>query len=207
MNAASNSARFARLNAWRAQWNKLAPRERHALLLAAATLGAGLLWWVLLAPALQTLRQAPAQHAALDQQLLRMQRLQSEARRLQADMPAPLPGAQEGLATPADLPTRLRESVQLTLGAGAQVTLQGERALLTLKGVPASALAAWLGQARQNLRVNPLEMRLTAASAPASPASAGNRPAPANARPAAQTDERRWDGSLVLGLPQSGAAP
>ena len=197
MNAATNPGRFARLNAWRAQWARLAARERQALLLAAGTLGLALAWWVLLAPALQTLRQAPARHAALDQQLLRMQRLQAEALRLQADMPPPLPGAQDGLATPADMPSRLRESVQRALGAGAQITLQGERAQITLKNVPASALAAWLDQARQNLRVNTLEMRLTAAVPPA----------PTSGRPAADTGERHWDGSLVLGLPPSEGAP
>lgn len=193
---ATTPGRFA--HAWRAQWTGLAARERQALLLAAAALGAGLLWWVLLAPALQTLRQAPAQHAALDQQLLRMQRLQAEAQRLLADMPPPLPGAQDGLATPADVPTRLKESVQ-QLGTGAQLTLQGERAMLTLKGVPANALAAWLGQVRQNLKVNTLEMKLTAAAPPATASAASAKPGPAG--------DPRWDGSLVLGLPQSGSAP
>lgn len=191
MNAATTPGRFAHLKAWRAQWNGLAARERQALLLAAATLGAGLLWWVLLAPALQTLRQAPAQHAALDQQLLRMQRLQAEAQRLLADMPPPLPGAQDGLATPADVPTRLKESVQ-QLGTGAQLTLQGERAMLTLKSVPADALAGWLSQVRQNLKVNTLEMKLTASAPSVKPAPAG---------------DPRWDGSLVLGLPPPGSAP
>jgi general secretion pathway protein M len=186
-----NTPRNARVAALRARWSSLAPRERQALALAAGTVGLALLWWVLLAPALQTLRAAPARHALLDQQLQRMQRLEAEAQRLQAELPPPSTESPNALPAPRpDLQRGLQESVTTQLGAGARLVLQGERAQLTLKNVPAPALAAWLGQARQNLRVGAVEMRLTAA--------AGAAPA---------TNDQRWDGTLVLGLPPAEAAP
>lgn len=174
----------ARLSAWHARWTGLAARERQALLFAASTLGLALAWWLLLAPALQTLRQAPAQHATLDQQLLHMQRLQSEALRMQARLPAPRAAAPGALPAPKpDIARSLQESVSQQLGAGAQLVLQGERAQLTLKNVAAHALAAWLAQTRQNLRIGVVEMRLTAAAHPE------------------QATDQLWDGSLLLSLP------
>lgn len=181
-----NTARSSRLGALQARWAGLAPRERQALSIAAGTVALALVWWVLLAPALQTLRAAPARHAALDQQLQRMQLLEAEALRLQSDLPAPITESAGALpAARPDLQRALQESVSNQLGAGARLVLQGERAQLTLKNVAAPALAAWLGQARQNLKVNVLEMRLTVTAGPAQ-AGAG---------------EPHWDGSLVLGLP------
>lgn len=185
-----NTARPSRLSAWQARWAGLAPRERQALSLATGTIALALAWWVLLAPALQTLRAAPAQHAALDQQLQRMQRLEAEALRLQADLPPPTAESPGALLAPRpDLQRSLQESVSSQLGPGARLVLQGERAQLTLKNIPAPALAAWLGQARQNLKVSTVEMRLTVT---AGPASAG---------------EPHWDGSLVLALPAAEATP
>lgn len=175
MNAAQISARLRALSAY---WTGLAPRERQALLLATSVLGLALVWWLLLAPALQTLRQAPAQHAALDQQLLHMQRLQAEL---------PAPAAPGALPAPQpDIPRSLQESVSQQLGAAAQLVLQGERAQLTLKRLPAEVLAAWLGQVRQNLQVAVVEMRLTAAKSPD------------------KANDQLWDGTLVLSLPLSG---
>ena len=71
-------------SALQAAWNKLAPREQTLVSAAAAVVGLALLWWLLLAPALHTLRSASAQHAKLDAQLQHMQALASEAQQLQA---------------------------------------------------------------------------------------------------------------------------
>ncbi len=186
------NASAAQLQAWRARWSSLAPRERQALSLALGTIGLALVWWVLLAPALHTLRAAPAQHALLDKQLQRMQRLEAEAQRLQADLPAaPVDGADALPAARPDMQRALQESVSGQLGAGAQLVLQGERAQLNLKNVPAPALAAWLGQARQNFKVATVEMKLTAATGPAQVAA----------------NDQHWDGNLVLSLPPAEAAP
>ena len=72
------------LDTARQVWHKLAARERHAVLLAVGITTAALLWWVALAPALATLRQADAQHAQLNAQLARMQALADQANRLKA---------------------------------------------------------------------------------------------------------------------------
>lgn len=167
------------------RWKALAPREQNLILAAGTVLALALLWWLALAPALNTLRTAPARHAALDGQLQRMQNLQAEALQLQA---APR-------SAPGDSVASLRASLTQRLGATAQLNLVGDRATVTLKGAPADALAQWLAQARSNALAVPVEARLTRSPAAASatpPATLGN--APAAAAP-------RWDGSLVLALP------
>ena len=168
------------------RWKALAPREQNLVLAASAIVALALLWWVALAPALKTLRTAPARHAALDAQLQRMQSLQAEALQLQA-VPR---------GTPGDAVGSLRASLTQRLGATAQLSLVGDRATIALKGAPADALAQWLAQARSNALAVPVEARLTrsalAAAGATPPATLGN--APAAAAP-------RWDGSLVLALP------
>ena len=168
-----------------ARWKALAPREQNLVLAAGSVVALALLWWLALAPALNTLRTAPARHAALDAQLQRMQSLQAEALQLQA---APR-------SAPGDAVASLRSSLTQRLGATAQLSLVGDRATITLKGAPADALAQWLAQARSNALAVPVEARLTRSAAAATPTpttTLGN--APAAAAP-------RWDGSLVLALP------
>jgi len=154
----------------RAHWQRLAAREQTLVLLAAALVGLALAWWVLLAPALHTWRSSAARHAEVDAQLRHMQQLQAQALQLR-DAPRPQGG---GAAVAA-----LRASTTQILGAGAQLTAAGEQASVTLKGVPAEALAHWLAQARASAHAVPVQARLTR--------SAGAVPA--------------WDGTLVLALP------
>ena len=47
------------------RWKALAPREQNLVLAAGTVVALALLWWVAMAPALGTLRTAPARHAAL----------------------------------------------------------------------------------------------------------------------------------------------
>lgn len=167
------------------RWKALAPREQTLLLAAGAAVALALVWWVALAPALATLRTAPARHAALDAQLQRMQSLQAEALQLQA---APR-------SAPGDAVASLRSALTQRMGATAQLSLAGDRATITLKGAPADALTQWLAQARSNALAVPVEARLTrspAAASPTAPATLGNGPA---------ATAPRWDGSLVLALP------
>lgn len=171
------------------RWQTLAARERQALLLATLVLALALFWWVGLAPALRTLRSTETRQHALDAQWQQMQSLQSQARELQQQTRL---SRQEALQA-------LEASVRQRLGAGGQLTMQGERATLVLKAVPATALAQWLSQARANARVLPAEVRLSRSNAapggnPNNPGASAGRPAPAVAEPA-------WDGSLVLALP------
>ena len=78
-------------SALHARWQALAPREQSLLLAASAVVAVALLWWLALAPALHTLRSAPARHASLDKQLQQMQALQAEALQLQAQPRADQP--------------------------------------------------------------------------------------------------------------------
>lgn len=173
---------MTRSSALQERWRTLAPREQNLVLAAVALVALALLWWVAIAPALATLRTAPARHAALDSQLQQMQRLQAEAQQLQS---APKTG-------PGDAVGALRTALTQQLGKTAQLNVVGDRATVTLKGAPADALAQWLAQARSNARTTPQEARLTRNSAmAATPAVLGSAAAPTP----------RWDGSLVMALP------
>jgi len=173
--------------ALRARWQALAPREQTLVLAAGGVIAFALLWWLAVAPALATLRAAPARHAALDAQLQQMQALQAEAQQLQS---APRTARGDAVGT-------LRTALAQRLGNAAQLNVAGDRATVTLKGAPADALGQWLAQARSNARSVPVEARLTrSAAAPANagtPTTLGN---PATALP-------RWDGTLVLALPST----
>jgi general secretion pathway protein M len=143
-----------KFDAWRQQlrtrWDLLAPRERTAVALAGAIVLLALFWWVLLGPALATLRQADAQHRELDAQLQTMRLLQSEAMALQNQ---PRLGHDDALRA-------LEASARQRLGATGQLSVAGERATLTLKGTDPDALARWLEQARVNAHALPVEARL-----------------------------------------------
>ncbi len=180
------------------RWQALAPREQNLVLAAGALVALALLWWVAIAPALATLRTAPARHAALDAQLQRMHSLQAEAQQLQA-----APKASAG-----DTVGALRTALAQRLGTTAQLNVVGDRATVTLKGAPADALAQWLAQARSNARATPLEARLTRSpAAPAPKAAATTLPTapPPTALDSSPVTPPRWDGTLVLALPAAAA--
>ena len=71
----------------RAWWSRLATREQQLVLLMAAVLVLALVWFVGIAPALRTLRSAPAQTESLDAQLQSMQSLAAQARSMQGRPP------------------------------------------------------------------------------------------------------------------------
>lgn len=130
----------------------MAPRERRAVLVAVWVIGLALLWWIALGPALSTLRQAPARHAALDAELSRMLGMAATAEQVRAQNNTPPPtrrGAQTAI-----------ESATTTLGGQAQTSIQGDRAILTLRDVPPQALAQWLAQVRVNARLLPVEAQI-----------------------------------------------
>ena len=152
--AASNTAGSTAANgAWRnaqAAWLRLAPRERRLLGLAAAVLGGFLLWAVALAPAWRTLASAPAQLAAAESQAQQMQAMAAEASRLRAVPPLPMAQAQAGLS-----------AATARLGEVAKLSLQGERAVVAIKGISAQQLAAWLAEARAGARARVVEANLS----------------------------------------------
>lgn len=146
---ASSSAAPRTLAAWQARWLQLAPRERRMVTLAAAVVALALLWLVLLAPALRTWRTAPAERAALDDQLTRMRALQTEAQALQK---RPRPGSDETQRLLTALSTQW-------LGENS-LALQGTQATATLRNVSPSKLAEWLQQVRTQARALPQQGRL-----------------------------------------------
>lgn len=130
----------------------LQPRERRAVTLAAWVVGLGLLWWLAIAPAVTTLRQAPERHAGLDAQLGQMRGMAATAQALRAQTTAQPPARDDVL--------RALEQATATLGTTAQLAVQGERATLTLNGTAPEALAQWLTQVRINARLVPVEAKL-----------------------------------------------
>lgn len=134
----------------RGWWRTRAPRERLALGAAVAVLGLFLAWLVLVQPALRTLREAPARIDALDAELQQMQRLAAESQGLRGVAAVPQAQAAAALKAATD-----------RLGDRARLSLQGERASLTLNGVSPEALRGWLLEARSAARVRPGEAQLT----------------------------------------------
>ena len=149
----------------RARWAALAERERRLVLIAALVLGTGLLWAVGLAPALRTLAVAPAQLALGEARAQQMQALANEAKALRAVAPVPMAQAQAALSAATG-----------RLGEVAKLSLQGERAVVALKGISGAQLAAWLGEARAGARARVVEASLN------------------------QTTPGLYDGSLTLAL-------
>ncbi len=143
---------LAPASAWtplRAWWRALPTRERNLVMLASAVLGLGLLWMVALQPALQTLRSAPSELDLLETQLQTMQRLASETAELRAAPPV----------TPEQAAATLRAATE-RLGEQGRLTMQGDRAVLTLNNAGTGALRDWLSEARSGARARPVEANL-----------------------------------------------
>ena len=131
-----------------AAWAQRQPREKRLLLAAAAVVVVALVY-LAIAPAVRTLKAAPAQLAALETQLQTMQRLADEAQALRGKPAVPMEQGRVALQASA---TRL--------GDKARMSLQGERAVLTLTGLPAEQLTSWLAEARINARARVVESQL-----------------------------------------------
>lgn len=150
-----------------ARWQTMAPREKLMVAAGAALVLLALAWWVMLAPALGVLRNGPQQRQALDVQLQRMMALQSQAQSLQS---VPRLG-------PEEASRQLEAAVRQSLGTTGRLTLQGDRATLTLVAAAPDALARGLAQVRANARLTPTDAHLVR-------------------NPAGQ-----WDGTLAFTLP------
>lgn len=142
----------ANLRLW---WSQRPAREQALLQLGGLLVAVALLWSVALAPALRTLRTFGTQHAAQAAQLQTILHLQAQAQALQA-----VPPLSQAAATQA-----LQASVQQTLGTTANITVSGDNATVTLRGVTPEALAQWLASARTNARCTPLQAHLTRSAA------------------------------------------
>jgi general secretion pathway protein M len=153
-NSSAGDGLSAQLKQARAQvlahWQALGERERLAVGTIGALLGLLLAWSVLLAPALRTLKTAPAELERLELQLQQMQAQAQEAQALRAAPAVP----------PAQAQAALTASVE-HLGAAARLNLTGDRAVVTLNGVAPELLQGWLGEVRSAARARPVEAQLT----------------------------------------------
>lgn len=133
-----------------ATWRARPPRDRLALTLMALVLGVFLVWVLFVAPAMATLRSAPAQLDMLDTELLQMRTMAAEVRDLRNA--TPVPAAQAGLA--------IKSAVERQ-GDKVRLSLQADRALLTLVNASPEQVRALLVEARSAARARPLEAELT----------------------------------------------
>lgn len=116
------------------RWAKLSERERVGLTLAAAALGALLLWLVMIAPAWYTLREAPKQQQRLQVQLQQMLALQAQAQALRKAVQPRSP--------------QWRSELEQSLSAlgNSQITWAGPIATVELQNCPPEALGRWLAE-------------------------------------------------------------
>lgn len=132
-----------------AWWRGRSGRERQAIGLVALVLALFSVWSLLVQPALQSVRAAPAQLDQLDAQIQQVQRVAAESGALRGA--APVSAAQAALALKA---------ASDRLGDRARLNLQGDRATLTLNGVNPEAMRSWLTEARSGARSRPIEAQL-----------------------------------------------
>ena len=136
------------IQAW---WGRLAGREQRLVLLMGFALVAAVLWFVGIAPALRTLRTAPAQIEALESQWQAMQVLAAQARSMQGRAPL---GREDAMR-------ELELSVRQRLGGSGQINSTGDRVTVVLKDAPPQLMAVWLSQARLKARVVATQANLT----------------------------------------------
>jgi general secretion pathway protein M len=172
------------------RWQALSGREQTLLRWGAALLLVASVWWLLVAPALRTVREAPAQQAALDTQWQQLQDLQAQAQSLQ----------QQPRMSQAEALRALQKASTDLLGASAQLQTVGDRSTVTLKAVPAEALGLWLAQVRMQARAVPVQAQLQR-SAGADKATPGLDSKSTNPPAATAATAATWSGSVVLSLP------
>jgi general secretion pathway protein M len=136
--------------ALRARWLALSQRDRRLAGLAALVLAAFVLWVVAIQPAWRTLRDAPARIESLELQTQAMRALATEAHELRAAPALSVEASAQALKAASD-----------RLGKNGRLSLQGDRAVLTLTGASSEQLREWLAEARSGARARPVEAQLS----------------------------------------------
>lgn len=131
-------------------WRGRSLRERQALGAGFVALVAVLLWLTLVQPAWRTLREAPAQLDEIDRQLQQIRVTSTEVTALRSVAPVSAPQAAAALKAATD-----------RLGAQGRLSLQGDRASLTLTNVNSDDLYEWLTDVRSTARSRPIEASLS----------------------------------------------
>jgi general secretion pathway protein M len=155
----------------------LPPKDRQRLLALTLVLLALILWTWQISPALQTLRDMPAQLAQLQDQTQQLKLMQAQAQALQKS-----PRVQA-----KDARTLLQKVATENLDNGARLNIEGSRATLTISRVSAESLAQFLALARTQAQALPIEAQLQKFTDAA--ATKTNTPADL------------WRGTLILSLP------
>ena len=139
--------------AWQQQasqrWQALSPRDRLAASVGAGALAVLVLWLLAVQPALRTVREVPAQIDAVDAQLQSMRALAAETTGLRGATPVSQAQAVAALQAATE-----------QLGPKGKLSVQGDRATLTLNSADTESLRAWLELARSAARARPLEAQL-----------------------------------------------
>ena len=130
----------------------LAPRERVLVACMAGAIAFLVVWLIFVRPAWSTLDEAPALRAQADAQLLQMQAISNEAKQLRALPPVPQSVAEQVLKSATD-----------ALGGKGKLSVQNERAVLSLTGANGEDIRKWLIQARGGARARPIEANLVRA--------------------------------------------
>ena len=141
---------MAQAAALRARWLALSQRDRRLAGLASLVLAAFVLWVVAIQPAWRTLRDAPARIESLELQTQAMRALAAEARDLRAAPALSVEASAQALKAASD-----------RLGKSGRLSLQGDRAVLTLTGASSEQLREWLAEARSGARARPVEAQLS----------------------------------------------
>lgn len=170
------------------RWLAMAPRERTGITLAAVAVAILLVWTIAVQPALDTLNSLPPRQAELDRQWQQMSTLATEARELRGLAPL----------APSQAEAALKSATE-QLGAAARLSMQGDRAVVTLNGVEPAALMAWLGEVRSAARARVVEAQLRRAAPVAAP-----QPANPRAAVAAPPSATGLSGNVVLTLARPG---
>lgn len=126
-------------------WEQRNPRERQLLGLGGAVLAVAFLWFVAIAPALQTYRASGSAHAKLDTELAQMQRMAAQAAKLK-EMPRANAAAVQSWI----------DGATKKLGK-ATASVQGGRVQVSFTGASPEALADFLAEGRGKAQLVPSE--------------------------------------------------
>ncbi len=137
-------------------WQKITPRGKQLFIAASILIGVAFCWWILLSPAIKTIRSAPELHKNIDTQIQSMQSLSNEAKKLQSQAKMGTEEARQAL----------QNTVTQRFGSTAQLNVQGSRATLILKNATPLSIADFLSQARINARTLPSEVKMTRSPSP-----------------------------------------
>ena len=130
----------------------LARREKIMVLIAIYLVAGAFIWWVLLSPAIQILKNAPAQHLVLDQEIQSMQQMVAEAKTIQAQA--------QSQNAPANFESTLKLLSENTIPGQYTLLSSGDKITITLQNTESKKLLQWLEIVRTELHNKPQEIQL-----------------------------------------------